>query len=765
MNKIAITILVAYLIIAVGLLDIRAQENNLQKNDFLVDSLATPETVSLFKNLKLLNQDKFMFGHQSSTAYGVGWNGSDNRSDIKSVCGDYPAVYGWDLGDIGKAANLDGVSFERMKKLIIDAYERGGINTISMHLDNPVTNRNSWDNTTAVKHILPSGSNHNKFINTLKLIADFLKDLQTIDGIMVPVIFRPFHEHNQVWPWWGKSACTPQEFNALWEMMVKYLRDDQNVHNLLYTISPQDVYNKSQYFEIYPGDKWVDVFGMDNYKLWNTSEVNHLGLTLDIINKEAKQRGKLVALTEVGIENVTITNWWTDYLLRAIDYSEDSRKTSFALVWRNKSVNHFFAPYPGHSSVDNFNNFYSNERTQFENDLPDMYSFSKTETNVPNILLGNNSKNIFSFPIKINLTTNEQTSIRYSLEDELYENMPFKFNISNGGIFHETELNITQNGDYKIFFRAMDLNENKMDTSYVINVSVDTSKRPIYWTELEYNDSSWSTANAPLGFGDEINTTVVEQAITTYYRSKFNLNQEMSSLGLLLKGHDGIAAYINGKELGRVNLNLHDNLNYNDFAESDGKVSKVMVFNEEQLSNLKVGENILAIEVHQFNSSPADISIDARIFNNQEIVFDLGSGWNYYDRSDSPNIQIVDKITDVLKENVNVPNSMELYQNYPNPFNPTTTIKYTIPDNSGTSNSKQGERSESLKNSTSGRNDNVKLIVYDVLGREIATLLNGVKKPGNYEINFNSGELTSGVYFYNLSVGNKQLTKKMIIMK
>ncbi|MBK7105037.1 MAG: S8 family serine peptidase [Ignavibacteriae bacterium] len=94
-----------------------------------------------------------------------------------------------------------------------------------------------------------------------------------------------------------------------------------------------------------------------------------------------------------------------------------------------------------------------------------------------------------------------------------------------------------------------------------------------------------------------------------------------------------------------------------------------------------------------------------------------------------------------------VPDKLELFQNYPNPFNPTTIIKYSIPKNE--------------KRETS----NIKLMVYDVLGKEIRTLLNQKQNPGNYEINFDASDLSSGIYFYKLTYGNFISTKKMILLR
>jgi len=345
-----------------------------ETNTILVDSLATPETVALFQNLKSLAQTKVLFGHQDDLAYGVGWSVEDGRSDVKSVCGDYPAVYGWDIGDISSTSNLDGVNFENMKGWIKEAHARGGINTITMHLDNPVSGGNAWDNSEAVRHILPGGLYHASYIGTLDLIVDFLKDLKAEDGTYIPIILRPYHEHNHTWSWWGSNSCTVEEYNALWQMTVEYLRDEQNIHHLLYAISPQEIRTEAQYLERYPGDEYVDILGHDDYQLWSLGYVAQLGRTLDMIATLAEARGKISALTEVGVDKVPQSNWWTAYLFAALNYNENARKTAWALVWRNASESHFFAPYPGHASVPDFIMFYNNPLTAFENDLTDLYN-------------------------------------------------------------------------------------------------------------------------------------------------------------------------------------------------------------------------------------------------------------------------------------------------------------------------------------------------------------------------------------------------------
>lgn len=89
-----------------------------------------------------------------------------------------------------------------------------------------------------------------------------------------------------------------------------------------------------------------------------------------------------------------------------------------------------------------------------------------------------------------------------------------------------------------------------------------------------------------------------------------------------------------------------------------------------------------------------------------------------------------------------MPKSYELSQNYPNPFNPTTKIKYSITNRS-----------------------NVTLKIFDVLGKEVKTLVNEVKPMGNYEIVFDASGFSSWVYFYRITAGKYIKTKKMILLR
>jgi hypothetical protein len=102
----------------------------------------------------------------------------------------------------------------------------------------------------------------------------------------------------------------------------------------------------------------------------------------------------------------------------------------------------------------------------------------------------------------------------------------------------------------------------------------------------------------------------------------------------------------------------------------------------------------------------------------------------------------IDVAAEVKTESSGFPNEFQLHQNYPNPFNPTTSISYRLPSASS-----------------------VRLAVYDMLGREVAVLVDGRKEAGNHIANFNASRLTSGVYFYRLTADGFQDTKQMVLVR
>lgn len=349
-----------------------------KKHHSLSDKNATPETVNLYQNLILLQEKGFLFGHQDDLAYGVKWRYEEGRSDIKDVTGDYPALYGWDLGGIEhqKSNNIDGVPFKKMKNWIKEIYDRGGVSTISWHMDNPLTMKNSWDTTPgSLRSILPNGEKHQLYLSWLDQAAQFLGNLKGSDGKKIPILYRPFHELTGNWFWWCKNNASAQEFKEIWRFTIHYLRETKKLNNLIIVYNTADFKSKEEFLEYYPGDDVVDVLSFDKYQYTNpvtdSSFITEVQNQLKIMNDVAVEHQKPMAIAETGYEQIPYENWWTKTLTEAIG----NYKISFVLLWRNhgwqeqEKKMHYYAPYKGQLSEKDFMEFYNSPKTFFQKDI------------------------------------------------------------------------------------------------------------------------------------------------------------------------------------------------------------------------------------------------------------------------------------------------------------------------------------------------------------------------------------------------------------
>ena len=347
-----------------------------------IDAEATKETKNLYNNLHKLSENHILFGHQHATQYGHGWFGEVDKSDVKSVTGSHPGVIGVDFSGLsGRPDNMIEDEKNNLRKIIADTYNRGGVTTVAWHFNNPVSKTNFyWNDFTAaaaVKDIIPGGAYNEKYKAILRTIADLAKSIKGLDRKIVPVIFRPYHEFDGDWFWWGRSHCSVDEFKSLWRFTVSYLRDSLGVHNFIYAFSPDCKFNtEAEYLERYPGDEWVDMVGVDDYADFGRDGRYNLerGIKLlKIVSDYAQKAGKLAAFTETGLESIPNPTWWTETLLKAL--KAEKMQLVYVLVWRNdaKSATHFYAPFPGQASEADFVKFYNDPYTLFENDLKKMY--------------------------------------------------------------------------------------------------------------------------------------------------------------------------------------------------------------------------------------------------------------------------------------------------------------------------------------------------------------------------------------------------------
>lgn len=341
------------------------------------ESDLTPAGALLGRLDTLVDEGKIMFGHQDDYMYGHSWRLAPDateyiQSDTYATCGQYPAVYGMDLGGIEMdwPKNLDSNPFEQMLASAVAHHKRGGVITISWHPRNPLTEGNSWDvsSCNVVASILPGGEKHELFMTWLSKAADYMQSIKTSDGQMVPLIFRPWHEHTGSWFWWGQNLCTTEQYKALWQMTYDYMMVERGMTNLVWAYSPGagELSSADVYGERYPGDDVVDLVGFDCYQYGsNETYMKDMKNALEITAAFAKEHDKIIAVTETGYEGIKDSKWWTEVLYPALkDYP-----VSYVLTWRNACdsdmQHHFYGPYPEHSSAEDFKAFAASDQMMF----------------------------------------------------------------------------------------------------------------------------------------------------------------------------------------------------------------------------------------------------------------------------------------------------------------------------------------------------------------------------------------------------------------
>ena len=360
----------------------------------LADAHATPETRRLYHTLRSLQGNALLFGHQNTLNYGYRWTEADLapgelRSDVKDVTGSFPSVYGFAVNAVSDPTWSDAqreAAVTQQLERDRGVYRRGGLITYEWHMYHPASGKSFYDTSAVVHRIIPGGDLHHVLRANLDQAADYFKRLAPI-----PIIFRPWHEHNGDWFWWGKGSTSEADFITLWRFTVDYLKNEKQVHNLIYAYSPDrsridiDAFVPG-YLWGYPGDDNVDLMGLDNY--W---DLGHRGNTataerqladfrrsLESTVRLADSRGKIAALTEAGREAVPHPTWWTDVLLSSILHNETTKRILYVLVWRNanrerEQTDHYFAPYPGQMSAEDFVRFRNHPFVRFEDELPDLY--------------------------------------------------------------------------------------------------------------------------------------------------------------------------------------------------------------------------------------------------------------------------------------------------------------------------------------------------------------------------------------------------------
>jgi mannan endo-1,4-beta-mannosidase len=402
---------------------------------------ADKQTQDWYRELARLQNQGILFGqHEASLtgcedSTGAPWNNisrwrkgeSLRDTDICRVAKRFPTAYGFDFAwfvepTFYKAAHVDNAKGATKglldeigtradaRKLHLDLVKRhhreGAVIAFSWHTVNPVIdlieNPNPADYTDTSRFFTRGSSPSSTIVlnedrtlpevmrKKLDEIASFANDAKAADGSKIPIVFRPYHENNLKFFWWGSPVWnqgTPltdvekgyveqyrKDFRDLWRETVKYLIL-KGVTNFLYAYSPnvqtaRDLF-RADFVGTRPDDEWVDIFGIDFYP--KGSPFAGLVDQVGEVYAQAKDRGKLAAVTESGLLRLTRTpkdkpkeevrDYWTKEFAKLLSLREGGEDVllSYAMIWKNlkndsadPGENEHYGPYPGHFSAEDF---------------------------------------------------------------------------------------------------------------------------------------------------------------------------------------------------------------------------------------------------------------------------------------------------------------------------------------------------------------------------------------------------------------------------
>ena len=285
MRKVVLVVLAIVLVITSTMVFVACKTNNVQETE-LCNKNSTAETIKLYNYLKSVYGTKVISGQQEST---YTEHGSEYEMEyIHNLTGKYPAIRGLDfIRD----------EFDEVVERSIDWWNRGGIVSICWHCGKNFTGNyneckedeiENWD------EVLTVGTEANRvFTENMDHAAEALKKLQDNN---IPVLWRPFHEFDGMWFWWGKGG--PENFKKLWIYMYNHYTNDLGLNNLIwvlgYSHNGDDVW-RTQMKKWYPGDEYCDIIGADSYEVPENGPEKDLFEGIGHVNKN-----KMRVLHECG---------------------------------------------------------------------------------------------------------------------------------------------------------------------------------------------------------------------------------------------------------------------------------------------------------------------------------------------------------------------------------------------------------------------------------------------------------------------------------
>lgn len=403
-----------------GALHVNGVDFPYEKELKLADPKADLSVAALYQYLKAVGEaDAALYGHMEDTVLKAG-AAELSDSDTEDMTGSLAAIVGMDCGGLfggfaskynerHPGAQIPDTNEGNIKAAALfsnEAIDRGAIITLSSHMPNFSGSvklegafKNSYDGFdftpadsyvltgNCANQILPGGAFHEAYCAHLDVIADYVKQVKG------PVLFRPLHENTGSWFWWGKAFCDAETYKSLYKFTVEYLRDEKDVHNLLYLYGPgSEAANLEEYEERYPGDEYVDLVGFDTYD--NNPAPDSEGYTflqsfentLKLTDAFAKEHGKLMAVTETGMSSMKTggipemgnrrPEWYTEVLDIMTKPEYDC---CYFMLWSNYARSGgYYTPFVvekrdggklfGHELLDSFIASYNNKKSIFASD-------------------------------------------------------------------------------------------------------------------------------------------------------------------------------------------------------------------------------------------------------------------------------------------------------------------------------------------------------------------------------------------------------------
>ncbi|MGN0240612.1 MAG: glycosyl hydrolase, partial [Candidatus Weimeria sp.] len=291
------------------------------------------------------------------------------------------------------------------------------------------------------EEVLPGGKYNDRYTAYLDIIADYAKQLGDI-----PVLFRPLHECDGGWFWWGSATTDKETYKALYRYTEDYLTS-QGVHNFIYVYSPGGPVEEEKYLSRYPGDDYVDVLGFDYYNDYSTYPAEYsddfftsLDKSCEVLGKIADEKGKVSAISETGVrveksdgsdnEGLLVKgnpikgkNWYS----KVNDIAKKNGQSYF-LLWANFSDTNFYVPYKysdskGQELINEFIDFYNEDSSVFANGT-NFYSSAESKT-VSNENTGKAkgyftnifSKDAVTAPITLKANVSDASEVQFVLKN------------------------------------------------------------------------------------------------------------------------------------------------------------------------------------------------------------------------------------------------------------------------------------------------------------------------------------------------------------